>query len=57
MISIEGLDKSKVLAALYNASRPQGMGFMQYDPNPMTEEEAEGGFSGKELDLTTSREE
>lgn len=40
MISITGLDKSAVLAALYNASRPQGMGFMQYDPAPMTPEQA-----------------
>lgn len=39
-ISIEGLDKAAVLAALYNASRPQGMGFMKYDPNPMTVEQA-----------------
>ena len=40
-VSIKGLSKAKVLAALYNASRPQGMGFMHYDPAPMGEEEAE----------------
>jgi len=40
-ISLTGLDKADVLAALYNASKPLGMGFMQYDPNPMTHEEAE----------------
>ncbi len=40
-ISIAGLNKADVLAALYNASRPQGMGFMRYDPKPMTREEAE----------------
>ncbi len=39
-ISLQGLDKAEVLAALYNASHPQGMGFMQYDPKPMTKEEA-----------------
>lgn len=39
-VSIEGLDKAKVLAALYNGARAQGMGFMQYDPAPMNEEEA-----------------
>ena len=39
MISLVGLDKGAVLAALYNASRPQGMGFMAYDPTPMTPEE------------------
>lgn len=41
MIDIRGLNKADVLAALYNASRPQGMGFMAYDPKPMTREEAE----------------
>lgn len=40
-ISIEGLNKADVLAALYNASKPQGMGFMQYDPKSMTRETAE----------------
>lgn len=40
-ISIKGLNKADVLAALYNASKPQGMGFMQYDPKPMTRETAE----------------
>jgi len=43
MINIEGLDRGKVLAALYNASRPQGMGFLHYDPKSMTEE------TGREL--------
>lgn len=40
MVDISGLDKAQVLAALYNAARPQGMGFMHYDPTPMTAEEA-----------------
>ena len=40
MINISGLNKASVLAALYNAARPLGMGFMHYDPKPMTEEEA-----------------
>lgn len=39
-VSIEGLDRAEVLAALYNASRPQGLGFLQYDAAPMTREEA-----------------
>ena len=39
-IDITGLSKAAVLAALYNASRPLGMGFLHYDPKPMTEEEA-----------------
>jgi len=39
-ISLVGLDKADVLAALYNASRPLGMGFIQYDSAPMTRDEA-----------------
>jgi len=40
MINTKGLDKGMVLAALYNASHPQGMGLLHYDPKPMTVEEA-----------------
>jgi len=40
MVSTKGLSKAAVLAALYNASRPLGMEFFQFDPSPMTEEEA-----------------
>ena len=40
MIDITGLDKADVLAALYNNSRPQGLGFLQFNPAPMTTEEA-----------------
>jgi hypothetical protein len=40
-MNIAGLSKAAVLAALYNASRPQGMGFMHYNPKPMTEPEAQ----------------
>jgi hypothetical protein len=39
-ISIKGLDKAAVFAALYNRARPQGMGFLQDDPTPMTVETA-----------------
>lgn len=41
MISLVGLNKASVLAVLYNASKPQGMGFMHYDPAPMEHEKAE----------------
>ena len=40
MIDIKGLSKAKVLAALYNSSKPLGMGFLQYIPDDMTESEA-----------------
>lgn len=39
-IDLKGLDKAAVLAALYNASKPQGMGFMNYDSTPMTVKQA-----------------
>lgn len=39
-IDLKGLNKAEVLAALYNASKPQGMGFMHYTPEPMTTEQA-----------------
>lgn len=41
MVNISGISKGKVLAALYNASHPLGMGFLHYDPIPMTEGEAD----------------
>jgi hypothetical protein len=40
-ITIPTGKKAAVLAALYNFSRPQGMGFLQYEPVPMTEEGAQ----------------
>lgn len=40
MISTEGLDKADVLAALYNASKPQRLDFLIYDREPMSREEA-----------------
>ena len=41
MIDTTGLKKSDILAALYNAAKPQGMGFLQYKPEPMTSEQAQ----------------
>ena len=40
-IDISNKDKAEVLAALYNHSKPVGMGMAQYDPTPMTKEVAE----------------
>ncbi|MFF7966699.1 hypothetical protein ACFZC3_15195 [Streptomyces sp. NPDC007903] len=41
VIDIAGLDKAAVLAALYNASRPLGLGFLNPASSmPMTTEEA-----------------
>ena len=39
-INIKG-KRAKALAALYNASQPLGMGFLHFNPTPMTENEAE----------------
>lgn len=41
MVSIKGLSKPDVLAALYNRAHPQGMGFIHYTPEDMTKEQAE----------------
>ncbi len=40
-------NRAKVLAALYNASHPQGMGMLHFDPTPMTEQEAEELLKGQ----------
>lgn len=41
-IDISGLNKAEVLAALYNASKQQGMGFMhRRGAEPMSKEQAE----------------
>jgi len=39
-MNIKGIDKALVLAALYNASRPLGSGWVAFDPKPMMREEA-----------------
>lgn len=40
-VSIAGLDKAELFAALYNHAKPMGMGFLQYDPEPLTKEAAQ----------------
>lgn len=45
-ISLVGLNKAAVLAVLYNASRPLGLGFIHYDPKPMTVENAQALLDG-----------
>jgi len=39
-VDISGLDKVKVLQALYNAKAAMGMGMLHYNPEPLTEEDA-----------------
>ena len=40
-MNIQGLNKAEVLATLYNASKVQGMGFLQDDGKVMTTKDAE----------------
>lgn len=41
MVDTKGLNKVEVLVALYNNSKPQGLGFLHFDPKEMTVVEAE----------------
>ena len=41
MIDITGLNKAEILAGLYNASHPRGMGILHHTPENMTTEEAD----------------
>ena len=45
-IDITGLDKAEVLAALYNASQPQGLGFLQFVAGDMTVDDAQRHING-----------
>lgn len=40
MINISGIPKEKVLIALYENAKCQGLGYLQYNSAPMKEEEA-----------------
>jgi hypothetical protein len=50
VIDVSGLDLGAVVAALYNAATPVGMGFMHYDPVPMTIEEGQQVVAELRLD-------
>lgn len=41
MLNIKGLNKAEVLKGLYDNSKPQGLGFLNYNPEDMSIEEAE----------------
>lgn len=47
MITIPQGKKAAILAALYNYSKPQGMGFMNYEAGDMSEKEAEKFLTGQ----------
>ena len=44
-VNIVGLDPAAVLAALYNVAQPKGLGFLQYNPAPMSVEVAKAILS------------
>lgn len=48
IIDLKGKDKAEVLAKLYNASTPQGMGFLHADSADMSIEEARNLLSSGE---------
>jgi len=50
-VNYEGLTKEQVLMALYNASKPQGLGFLHFTPEDMTEAEAKGMIEERKGDL------
>ena len=41
MIDITGVDLIKLAQKAYELSSPKGLGFIHFDPDPLTEEEAE----------------
>lgn len=41
VINVAGLDRAEILQALYNAAKPQGLGFLHFDPEPMSLGEAQ----------------
>ncbi|MFH1186148.1 MAG: hypothetical protein V1755_14085 [Chloroflexota bacterium] len=40
-MNIKGMDKARILKALYNRSQPIGMGMLHFTPTPMTTEDAQ----------------
>jgi len=57
-MDISKLNKADVLATLYNNSKPQGMGFLHFQPARMTREEAQkilDESNGKYFDYVRGR--
>ncbi len=49
-INTEGISKAELLAALFNHSRPQGLGLLLYKPDDMTTEEAQRDLDSHKLE-------
>lgn len=43
-VNIAGLNKAALLAEFYNSAQPMGLGFLHYDPKPMTVEDAQSAI-------------
>ena len=56
-VSLKGLHKPAVFAALYNNAKTQGMGIFKFIPEEMTPEEAENNFGecSKSYDYVNGR--
>ena len=54
-IAIGHLNKAEIVAALYNASKPQGMRFIHYNPSNMSHQEAEQYVSWGYIDYLKGR--
>ncbi len=54
-IDIKGLDKAELLAALYNNSKPLGLGFLSADAKPMTKEQAQQQYGDGSYDYLNGR--
>lgn len=56
MINISGLDPKAVIMALYDSARPQGMGYLHFEPGPLPGGEAEAAtLVGRGLDYLHGR--
>lgn len=55
MINISGMNKAEVLAKLYNASQPLGMGILQFTPEDMTVAEAQAIIDAGTTDVFHAR--
>lgn len=47
MIDISKYEKADVLRVLYDAAKPQGLGFLNFTPSPMTRDEADELLKGQ----------
>lgn len=46
IVDTRGIEPWRVFKALYNGASPQGVGFLHFTPEPMTEEEAKAIVGG-----------